>query len=239
MLPKRILILGGTSLARHAADVLVLAGCDVTSSLAGVTQNPLLPKGKVRVGGFGGVDGVRAYLEAEKIDLVIDATHPFAAKISANVVAAAGRAQVMRLSPPCWEKQSGDNWIDVFNIAEAVKKLPQGVRVAATVGRKEIEPFFVRSDLSGFARMIESPPVPVPPHWTLLQERPPFTVNQELKLFAEHQIQYVVSKNAGGARAAKLDAAAQMNIPVVMITRPFKPAVQTFFSIEDLLGTFS
>ncbi len=239
MQAKRILILGGTSLARRAADVLVFRGFDVTSSLAGVTQNPLLPKGKLRVGGFGGVDGLRNYLQAEGIELVIDATHPFAAKISAHTVAAAGPIQVIRLSPPHWEKQSGDTWIDALNIAQAVENLPHGVRVAATVGRKEIEPFFERPDLSGVVRMIELPPVPVPPRWTLVQERPPFTVDQELGLFAEHHIQYLVSKNAGGARAAKLGAAAQVNIPVVMIARPFKPPAQTFSTVEDLLGSLA
>ena len=238
MLPERVLILGGTNLARRVADALVARGVDVTSSLAGVTQHPLLPAGKLRVGGFGGVDGLRNYLRAEKVDLVIDATHPFAAQISANAIAAAESLKLVRLAPEIWTEQPQDRWVACENIGAAVNALPDGIRVAATVGRKEIAAFFARADLSGIARMIELPPVDVPTNWILLQERPPFSVEQEFALFQEHRIQYLVSKNAGGARAAKLDAAARLGIPVFMIARPTKAAVPTFYTIEDLLGSF-
>ena len=239
MLPKRILILGGTNLARLAADALVAREFDVTSSLAGVTQHPLLPAGKLRIGGFGGVEGLRNFLHVEKIDLVIDATHPFAAQISANAFSASTSIRIMRLSPAIWEKQPQDHWIESSTIAQAVDLLPLGVRVAATVGRKEIAGFFGRKDLSGIARMIELPPVDVPPSWTLLQERPPFTIEQERALFEHHRIEFVVSKNAGGRRAAKLGAAALLQIPVIMVARPHKPPVQTFHSVEDLLGSLA
>jgi precorrin-6A/cobalt-precorrin-6A reductase len=235
MRPERILILGGTGLARQAAQALETRGFDVTSSLAGVTQHPLLPIGKLRIGGFGGVEGLQNYLVAEKIDLVIDATHPFAAQISANAFAAT--SSLVRLVPRAWDAQAQDKWIGCSTILEAVSLLPLHVRVAATVGRKAIASFFARGDLSGFARMIEAPPVAVPAVWTLLQERPPFSLGQEIALFEKFRIQYIVSKNAGGMRAAKLDAAAFLRIPVIMIDRPFKPLVPTFHTIEDLLGS--
>ncbi len=230
--------MGGTHLARRAAVALVARGLDVTSSLAGVTQHPLLPQGKLRIGGFGGIEGLQKYLEDEKIDVVVDATHPFAVQISANAFAASSSIHIVRLVEPDWQKQARDHWIDCDTIAQAVELLPAGVQVAATVGRKEIAAFFARDDLSGVARMIEMPPVDVPLRWTLLQQRPPFTFEQECELFKLHSIDYVVSKNAGGTRAAKLDAAAFLHIPVVMIRRPIKPSVQTFHTIEDMLGSF-
>jgi precorrin-6A/cobalt-precorrin-6A reductase len=237
MPPKRVLILGGTGLARHAAEALVARGFDVIYSMAGVTQNPLLPVGKLRVGGFGGSAGLSAYLKTEKIDLVIDATHPFAAQISANAFAAT--SNLLRLSPSAWDAQGADKWLTCSDIAGAVSLLPKGACVAVTVGRKEIAAFFARADLSGIARMIELPPVAVPHAWTLLQDRPPFTVAQEVALFQKHQTEFVISKNSGGQRAAKLDAAAQLAIPVVMIERPIKPLVRTFHRVEDLLGSLA
>jgi precorrin-6A/cobalt-precorrin-6A reductase len=239
MLPKCVLILGGTNLARRAAEELVKRGVDVTYSMGGVTQNPVLPVAKLRVGGFGGVEGLKRYLDAQTFDVVIDATHPFAAQMSANAFSAVGSAKLMRLAPLPWETQTQDHWIDVENVSEAARALPSAARVAATVGRKEVAAFFARADLSGLARMIELPPVAVPSGWALLQERPPFSVEQEVELFQKFNIQYLVSKNAGGERASKLDAAAHLHLPVIMISRPFKPSVPTFATVEDLLGSLA
>ena len=235
---KRILILGGTGLARQLADALVGRGYDVTSSLAGVTHSPLMPKGKLRVGGFGGVDGLLATLKAEKFDFVVDATHAFAARMSANAALVCGMVPVrlLRLEAPAWVAQAGDRWITVASIAAAVLALPLGAKVVVTVGRKEVGQFFARADLSGVARMIESSEIQASPQWQVLLERPPFTVAAEIDLHRASDAQFLISKNAGGSRPAKLDAAAALGLPVIMVARPYKPAVQTFENVAELLA---
>ena len=233
----KILILGGTGLARQLADALVALGHDVTSSLAGVTHSPLMPKGKIRVGGFGGVEGLLAYLKAEKFDLVVDATHAFAAQMPAHAVLACGtEVRLLRLEALEWAAQAGDRWTMASSIAAAVLSLPYGAKAVVTVGRKEVGQFFARDDLSGVARMIEPTDAPTPPQWLVLLERPPFTLEAEIDLLRASAAQFLVSKNAGGARPAKLDAAAALGLPVIMVARPFKPEVQTVRSEDELLA---
>ncbi len=235
---RRVLILGGTGLARAAANALVAGGADVVSSLAGVTRHPHLPAGEIHRGGFGGVAGLVDYLRADKYDLVVDATHAFAAQMSAHAAAACGevRCRLVRLQAPAWLPQPGDDWRSVSSIAEAVVALPRGAKVAVTVGRKEIVSFFARSDLSGIARMIEPPPKPGPDAWQVLLERPPFSLAEEIDLLRASDVAFLVSKNAGGARVAKLDAAAALALPVIMVTRPLKPDVATVAQVSELLG---
>lgn len=235
---KRILLLGGTNMAREAANALVARGLSVVTSFAGVTHNPHLPQGGVCVGGFGGIEGLSRYLRLENFDLVIDGTHPFAAQMSAHAFAACIRNDVrlVRLQADAWQPQAGDDWHFASSIAEAVQNLPQNAKVAVTIGRKEIGPFFGRSDLSGIARMIEPPTVGVPPQWQVLLERPPFTLNAEIDLLRASEATFLVSKNAGGKRVAKLDAAAALGLPVVMINRPQKPDVATATNVSELLG---
>ena len=237
-MPLKILILGGTGLARYAAEALVRQDHDVTSSLAGVTHSPLTPKSKVRVGGFGGVDGLSAYLKAERFDLVVDATHAFAAKMSAHAVSACKAASVrlLRLEALAWEKQAPDQWLEAATVAEAVQALPRNAKAVVTVGRKEVAAFFARGDLSGVARMIEPSAGPAPTQWQVLMERPPFTLEAETDLLRSTGSGFLVSKNAGGARPAKLDAAAALSISVVMIKRPFKPEAQTARDVQELLA---
>ena len=234
---KRILILGGTGLARQAADALVEQGHDVTSSLAGVTHSPYLPKGKVRRGGFGGVEGLEAYLKAWQFNLVIDATHAFAAQMSAHAFTACNKLPVklLRLEAPAWQRQAGEEWREVVSVPAAVEALPQNANVVVTVGRKEVGGFFARSDLSGIARMIEPAEMPAPPNWQVMLERPPFSLEAEIDLLRSSQAEFLVSKNAGGARPAKLGAAAALALPVIMVRRPFKPAVQTVENVYALL----
>ena len=236
---ERILILGGTGLAREAANALVPHVTTVVTSLAGVTRTPHLPKSEIRVGGFGGTEGLAAYLRDEKTDLVIDATHPFAAQMSAHAHAACASADVelIRLEAPAWEQQKKDDWRTAGSVAEVVEALPKNAIVAVTVGRKEIGAFFARPDISGIARMIEPPDVAVPKHWQVLLERPPFTQESEIDLLRSYEVAFLVSKNAGGMRVAKLDAAAALGLPVIMIARPFKPVVATVTTIAELLGT--
>ena len=236
---ERILILGGTGLARQAANALVPHVTTVVTSLAGVTRTPHLPHGEVRMGGFGGVDGLVAYLRDAKMDLMIDATHSFAAQMSAHAHAACARVGVklIRLEAPAWEPQKQDDWLTVGSVAEVVEALPKNANVAVTVGRKEIGAFFARADLSGIARMIEPPDVATPSRWQVLLERPPFTLELEVDLLRSSEAEFLVCKNAGGLRVAKLDAAAALGLPVIMMRRPFKPDVATVTTIAELLGT--
>lgn len=235
MQARKILILGGTRDARQLAFRLIHAGHDVTTSFAGVTEHPVQPEGKVRVGGFGGVEGLRQYLKAENIDVLVDATHPFAAIISANAAAASGDVVLLRLQRPAWTAKPEDRWMEVADIDAAVLALPINASVMLTIGRKEIAPFTARIDLSGVARMIEPTTVHLTQSWKLILERPPFSLESEIALLRDHEITYLVSKNAGGSETeTKLVAARILQIPVVMIARPHKPMVTTYSSVEGI-----
>lgn len=237
---KKILILGGTRDARIIARNLHRSGHDVTTSLAGVTQTPQQPDGKVRIGGFGGFGGARglgAYLSEQAIDVLIDATHPFAAVISRNAEAAVHMTGVrhLRFERPAWEMQAGDTWIEVENVAAAARVLPQGSRVLVTIGRKEVAPFLKRSDLSGLIRSIEAPDEVLPPGWCVLLERPPFTVEDEIALLRDGGFSSLVSKNSGGDEtAAKLVAARHLGVPIVMVRRPVKSGGERVTSVAEL-----
>lgn len=238
MRSDRILILGGTRDARQLAEELVAGGYNPITSLAGVTEQPVLPPGDVRVGGFGGVAGLKSYLENNGIRLVIDATHPFAARISAHAFEACRSTGVLllRFERKPWMPVEGDCWTMVSSSAEAAAALPSGARVLLTTGRKDLVPFFARDDISGIARMIEEPPSSPPANWVILRERPPFAVEDEAKLLAENAITHLVTKNAGGsATEAKLQAARDMGIPVIMVARPAKPDVPCFAAIGNLM----
>jgi precorrin-6A/cobalt-precorrin-6A reductase len=237
---ERILILGGTRDARLLASALIAEGFCVITSLAGVTEEPLLPEGEVRRGGFGGPEGLARYLRKEGVAAVADATHPFAARISAHAAEACRAAglPLMRLERPAWQATPADRWTMADSVAEAALLLPEGSRVLLTTGRKEIEPFLARPDVSGVVRMIEPPPVELPQRWRLLLARPPFSLASERQLMQEHAITRLVTKNAGGASTeAKLEAARELKIPVIMVRRPLKPAVQTFAGAKELAAS--
>jgi precorrin-6A/cobalt-precorrin-6A reductase len=236
---KRILILGGTSEARSLAAELVELRQDVVTSLAGVTAEPLLPVGRVRRGGFGGADRLAAYLLAEKFDVVVDATHPFAAQISANAVAAATQTGVklLRLERPEWKPDTGDDWRDVADMNEAIAVLPNHARVFVSTGRKGLGGLFARKDLSGVIRAIEPLAENVPVRWTVQLERPPFSLQHETAMLKQHAITHLLTKNAGGAvMATKLLAARQLRIPVVMIARPVKAVAACYATVDEILA---
>lgn len=235
----RILILGGTRDAREAAAEFAARDLAVVTSLAGVTEQPLLPAGELRVGGFGGVDGLVKYLVADAISVVVDATHPFAARISQHAYEACRRTGVplLRLERPAWQPALEDNWAIVSSSEKAASALPPGARVLLTTGRKDLARFFSRADISGIARMIEPPPLDPPSHWRILRDRPPFSVEGEAALMTANGITHLVSKNAGGsATEAKLTAARSLGIPVILIARPPKPEVPSFANISDLVA---
>ena len=234
MKAQNILVLGGTRDALELAALLHGQGFSVTTSLAGVTANPATPMGALRVGGFGGLDGLIAY--ARNFDLIADATHPFAAKISAHghAAAAALRIPYARLERPEWVREEGDHWTPVPTIAAAATVIPAASPVLLTIGRKELAPFLARGDLTGIIRMIEEPACAIPASFTLLRAKPPFTLESEIALITNHGIKTLVTKNAGGAHtSAKITAARQTATPVIMIARPEKPAAQTLATAEE------
>ena len=237
MLAKRILILGGTGEARRLVLALIDTGFQPVTSLAGVTTLPQLPAGEVRRGGFGGIAGLTEYVKHEKIRAIADAAHPYAARISCHAHGAAQAAGIpyLRLERPPWRAEAADRWIEVANMADAAAALPSGARPFVTIGRKAIAAFFARPDLAGVARMIEGPGVAVPAGWTLIQARPPFSLENEIQLIEEHRITHLVAKNSGGdATRAKLIAAREKNISVVMVARPDKPVAPSFATAEAL-----
>lgn len=216
-------MLGGTREARTLASRLDSEpGVEVISSLAGRVREPVLPVGQVRVGGFGGVDGLVHWLRDNGIDAVVDATHPFAARITANAAAATARIGVplLVLRRPEWVPGPGDDWHVVPDLAVAAESVTElGERVFLTIGRQGVDAF---ADASGWflIRAIDPPEVRMPERSELLLARGPFTVDDEAALMRRHRIDVLVTKNSGGAlTAAKLAAARRVGVPVVMVAR--------------------
>lgn len=234
----KILILGGTAEARRLADALVREGHEVISSLAGRTQDPILPEGGVRLGGFGGVPGLSAYLRAAGIELLVDATHPYAGLISVNAVAASTAAGVklVRLMRPQWEPGAGDDWT-VLDTAQAVADaLPRDANVLLTTGHAGLTTYLERYDCQFFVRLIEVPDFALPRHAELLQTRPPYGLQSEMALMRRHEISHLVSKNSGGAQtSAKLEAARHLGVKVFMLARPVYGPAHEVSSIEAAL----
>jgi precorrin-6A/cobalt-precorrin-6A reductase len=231
----RVLILGGTGEARELADRLVGMGHAVTTSLAGRTQEPILPKGDIRVGKFGGVPGLVAYLRAAWIERLVDATHPYAELMSVNAVAAGRQAGIplVRLSRPAWIEPAGAGWTHVPDIASARDALPAGATVLVTSGHEGLEVLLARNDCSFVVRLIEEPASPLPAHAVLLRARPPYTIEGERALLGREAITHLVSKNSGGEQtAAKLWAAGELGVSVVMVDRPVLPVVAEVGTIE-------
>lgn len=199
------------------------------SSLAGRTTSPALPAGGVRVGGFGGADALAAYLRAEGIEVLVDATHPFAGQISAHAVAAAAVTGVPRLllERPRWEETPGDRWVRVESADAAATALPGlARRVLLTIGRQELSAFAHVDHLWFLYRMIEAPRVETPrPPGKLLLDRGPFSADGECALMRAHRIEALVTRNSGGeATYPKIAAARALGLPVVIIDRPRLPA---------------
>jgi precorrin-6A/cobalt-precorrin-6A reductase len=236
---RRVLILGGTGEARRLASALVDEGADVVSSLAGRVADPLLPPGEVRVGGFGGAAGLVAWLRAHPVQSLVDATHPFAATMTASAAAAAAETGVplLRLQRPGWSAQAGDDWRWVDSLAEAAVAVAGFGSVFLTTGRQGLDAF---ARLTGrcVVRSVDPPSPPLPERTTVLLARGPFTVPDELALMREHGIDVVVTKDSGGSMtAAKLTAARELGLPVVLVRRPaVPPGVPTVATVEQALA---
>lgn len=223
---KRILLLAGTSEARALATRLAAEqGCDAIASLAGRTSAPMALALPTRVGGFGGVDGLKRYLDEERITHVIDATHPFAAQISANAQAACAALALplIACARAPWRPAPGDHWIETADNAAAAQALGATPRrVFLTIGRQGVGDFRAAPQHDYLLRVIEPPAASdLPPSCQVICARGPFTRDDEIALMREKRIDIVVSKNSGGALTyAKIEAARELGLPVVMIQPP-------------------
>lgn len=242
--PKRhLLILGGTAEARVLAERVLAQFAErlaVTTSLAGRTARHAVLPGDVRSGGFGGSPGLAAYLESAAIDLVIDATHPFATQISAAAAAACRNVGVplLLLVRPDWVAEEGDRWITVADAAAAAVQLAMlgARRILLTIGQRDLGAFAMLRDAHFVVRLIDPPASPLPfPSATLLLGRPPFTLREERLMMRAAAIDAVVTKAAGGAMPAKLVAARALSLPVVMLRRPAPENDKNVVRVEDAL----
>jgi precorrin-6A/cobalt-precorrin-6A reductase len=237
----RVLLLGGSTEASALARLL--AGdprFEATLSLAGRTIAPRAQPIPMRSGGFGGVEGLVRYLREERIDVLIDATHPFASGMSANAIEAASAAGVPLLAAerPAWQKQPGDRWAQVPDMASAVAALGQAPRIVFSgTGSLALAELEAAPQHTYIIRLIGAPSAPSGlPSVTLIQARGPFIAGDDIRLFRQHRIEVVLAKNSGGGAAvSKIEAARALALPVIMIARPFIPPRPTVATVEEAL----
>jgi precorrin-6A/cobalt-precorrin-6A reductase len=222
---RRVLVLGGTAEARTLAGLLSDgARCEVTTSFAGRTPDPRAGGGEVRVGGFGGVDGLAGWLREHRTDAVVDATHPFAARMSRHAAQAARLAGVPLLAVrrPGWTARAGDRWVWADSAREAAGLLPElGRRPFLTTGRGDLAEF-AALPLHFLLRTVTEPDPPLPASYTLVRDRGPFTLAGERALLRRHRVDVLVAKDSGGP-APKLEAAREAGLPVLLLRRPPPP----------------
>jgi precorrin-6A/cobalt-precorrin-6A reductase len=233
-----ILVLGGTAEARELAAALDAQGTAVTSSLAGRVANPRLPAGEVRIGGFGGPEALADWLREHAVRAVVDATHPFAERISASAARACGAAGVplLRLERPGWQEREGDRWHWVGDLHAAAAAIPGlGGRVFLTTGRQGLASF-AHSDAWFLVRCVDPPEPPLPARHEVLLDRGPYTLAGEHALIDRHRLDVVVTKDSGGEHtAAKLDAARERGLPVIVVRRPPRPDAPAVATVNDAL----
>jgi precorrin-6A/cobalt-precorrin-6A reductase len=232
-----VVILGGTAEARQLAAVLIADGVDVVSSLAGRVGSPSLPPGRVRVGGFGGVTGLAEYLLDQRATALVDATHPFAAMISGNAIQAASLTDtpIVRLERPGWGKHPrAKSWTWVPDAAAAKAAADSARRPFLTTGRQTLATFASWADRDVLIRLVDPPLTPLPGRWTVVLSRGPYSYSGERQILSEHAVDVLLTKDSGGAHTvAKLDAAGDLGIPVVIIARPEHPPVRTLSTVVD------
>jgi precorrin-6A/cobalt-precorrin-6A reductase len=241
-----LLILGGTGEAVQLAQAVTdrFPGLPVVNSLAGRTSNPIRPPGEVRVGGFGGTEGLARYLVENRVSLLINATHPYAVEISRNALEARNGANLplLRLLRPAWRKEEADIWINTAS-AEAGAPICRstGRKIFLSLGTKDIAAFTSLPQCRFLVRMVDAPREPLPlQRYEVIAARGPFSLADERHLLMEHGIDLIVTKNSGGtATYAKIAAARELRIPVVMIDRPAiaeDPRCETVKSVEESLA---
>ena len=242
--PGLILVLGGTSEARELANLLVTAGLEVVTALAGKVARPRMPRGEVRIGEFGGAPGLTHWLRENAVNAVIDATDPFSERISSDAIeaTAATGLPLLRLQRTPWSETDGDEWIRVPDMQAAVAVVMKRFRrPMLTVGKLGASEFADDSRGSYLIRCSEPPPGPLPHRYLLVLDRGPFGVESERTLMARHRIDVLVTRDSGGQTSeAKLEAARALHIPVVMVERPNGDAsvegaraLETVHSVSD------
>ncbi len=239
--PLRLLILGGSADANRLVGALARdPRIDAVLSFAGRTENPIKPPIPCRIGGFGGVQGLIDYLRSERIDRVVDATHPFAAQMSAHAVEACAAAGVplLALDRAPWQPQRGDHWIEVDTMEQAVAALGATPRrVFLGIGRQQLELFAAAPQHSYLVRLVDAPRAPLPlPKVEIVVGRGPFTRANDGAMLRQFGAEMVVAKNAGGeATVSKIEAARDLGLPVVMVRRPATPPRPTVTSVIEVL----
>ncbi|WP_353950572.1 cobalt-precorrin-6A reductase [Knoellia sp. S7-12] len=240
---KRVLLLGGTAEARELALALTCARVDVVSSLAGRVSKPRMPVGEVTVGGFGGVEGLVAAIRDDGFTHLVDATHPFAVRMTANAGAAAAVAGVpcLRLARPGWSRHpdAGSwHWVDTYDEARERAEELGTTRPFITTGRQTLDHYGGWTDRDVVLRVVEPLDEVAPARWIVILDRGPFDVAGERAIMREHGVDVLITKDSGGAyTAAKLTAAAGLAVPVVVVRRPYVPAgVAEVDSVEGVLN---
>ncbi len=237
----RTLVLGGTTEASKLARALAEVGEEAVFSYAGRTASPVAQPLPMRVGGFGGVDGLVDYLLEEGISHVVDATHPFAAQMSCNVVAACTRTGVplCAFERPAWRPGPGDDWTGVADIDAAVQALPEeAARIFLAIGKQHLAEFAAKPQHHYLLRLVDEPEAALPlPDCSVEIARGPFDEAGDLALLQRHGITHLVSKNAGGRGAsAKLAAARALNLPIIMIDRPKVPPRKIYGDVAEVMA---
>jgi precorrin-6A/cobalt-precorrin-6A reductase len=231
-----VLVLGGTAEARDVASALVAGGVPVVSSLAGRVANPRLPVGEVRIGGFGGPEGLAAWLIENRVQAVVDATHPFAKFIGASAVMGSRAAGVplLRLQRPGWQPEPGDRWHWAESLERAATELPHlGERVFLTSGRQGLSAFASLNDLWFLIRCVDPPEPLLPVKHEVLLDRGPYLREAETALMRAHRIDVLVTKDSGGTMtSAKLASARELGLPVVVVRRPPRPGATTVDRVD-------
>lgn len=236
----RVLLLGGTTEASALARALESAGIETVFSYAGRTNAPIAQPVETRVGGFGGVEGLIDYLRTAHITHVVDATHPFAAQMSRNAhdACTATGLPLVRLERPAWEAQNGDDWLhvpDIESVCDALPYIPS--RVFLAIGRMHVDLLLRQPQHHYLLRLVDEPtdPIALPKH-SVVVARGPFDVAGDTALLRKHRIDCIVAKNAGGAgAAAKITAARQLGLTVIMIDRPTLPRAKTAADSQSVL----
>lgn len=231
--------MGGTADASLLAAEIARARIDAVYSYGGRTRAPADQPLPTRIGGFGGASGLADYIRREAITHVIDATHPFAAEMSRNAVAACAETgtPLIALERAPWIKASADNWIEVVNVNAAVAALPDApANVFLAIGRQHIAPFATKPQHAYTLRFVDPPESPLPFAADVIVSRGPFTLDGELEMLHMRGIAWIVARNSGGDGArAKIDAARMRGLPVIMISRPSLPERLRVESVADVM----